>query len=322
MTARNDASDGELTLQVTRRADLTSEVVLLELAHPAGDLLPEWAPGAHIDLVLPNEMTRQYSLCGDPSDRSVYQVAVFLEPQSRGGSRWIHQELKAGDKISVGGPRNHFPFTPTERVMFIGGGIGITPLIPMMAAAAEAGIEWELHYGGRSRHTMAFREEIEARFGSERATFIPQDECGLIDLESLLGTPRENTSVYCCGPGPLLDAVENRCASWPKGSLHIERFSAKTIEGAVNMEFEVELANSGRTLTIPADRSILDILDDEDITVASSCRDGTCGTCETAVLEGEVDHRDSVLSDEERESDEMMMICVSRCRGPRLVLDL
>jgi ferredoxin-NADP reductase len=318
----NGAAESELTLAVTRRADLTDEVVLLELAQPDGGVLPEWAPGAHIDLVLPNELVRQYSLCGDPADRSTYSVAVFLEPKSRGGSAYIHQSLHEGDKVEVRGPRNHFAFTPAPRVLFIGGGIGITPLIPMMSQAVQAGVEWELHYGGRSRSTMAFREELAQRFAGSALTFIPQDEAGLIDLDTLLGTPRENTVVYCCGPEPLLNAVEAKCASWPKGSLHIERFSAKTLTGLENDEFEVELAESGKVLKIPADRSILDVFDDEDLIIASSCRDGTCGTCEAVVLDGIPDHRDSVLTPEEQEANETIMVCVSRSRTPRLVLDL
>ncbi|MFV8054658.1 PDR/VanB family oxidoreductase [Mycobacterium sp. 48b] len=319
---RDGAADTELTLEVTRRATLTDEVVLLEFAHPGGGELPEWAPGAHIDLVLPNELIRQYSLCGDPADRLSYTVAVFLEPQSRGGSSYIHQSMREGDKVVIRGPRNHFTFAPAQRVVFIGGGIGITPLIPMMGQATEAGIEWELHYGGRSRNTMAFREELVARFADAAITLIPQDEAGLIDLDGLLGAPRENTVVYCCGPGPLLDAVEEKCSAWPKGSLHIERFAAKAITNGEDREFEVELATTGRVLTIPANRSILDILDDEDMPVASSCRDGTCGTCEAVVLDGVPDHRDSVLSPEEQETNETMMVCVSRSQTPRLVLDL
>ncbi|BBZ31240.1 ferredoxin (plasmid) [Mycolicibacterium madagascariense] len=319
---RGETAEVEMTLDVTRREVLTPEVVLLELSHPMGEALPEWAPGAHVDLVLPDAVTRQYSLCGDPANRSTYRVAVFLEPQSRGGSSYIHHSLRTGDQLGIRGPRNHFKFVPGKKVLFIAGGIGITPLIPMMAAATDAGIEWELHYGGRSRNTMAFRDELAARFGDHRTTFIPQDEAGLIDLAALLGSPDPDTVVYCCGPEPLLDAVEAKCATWPKGALHIERFTAKAVVGAQNEAFEVELAVTGDVLSIPADRSILDVLDDHDVPVASSCRDGTCGSCETVVLNGQPDHRDSVLSEEEQASNETMLVCVSRSRSARLVLEL
>jgi ferredoxin-NADP reductase len=323
MSGLRDAAEteSELTLQVSRRDSVTDEVVVLELARNDGQPLPEWTPGAHVDLVLPTA-TRQYSLCGDPADRATYRVAVFLEPESRGGSSFIHESLHEGDEIAVRGPRNHFAFTPAGHVVFIGGGIGITPLIPMMMQADGAGVSWELHYGGRSRTTMAFREELAQRFGDATTTLHPQDEVGLIDLGSLIGTPREDTVVYCCGPGPLLDAVESICASWPKGSLHVERFTAKAVTDRADTQFELELAASNKVLTIPADRSILDVLDDEDVIVASSCRDGTCGTCEAVVLEGTPDHRDSVLSPEEQEANDTIMVCVSRSCTPRLVIDL
>ncbi|OCB22449.1 PDR/VanB family oxidoreductase [Mycobacterium intracellulare] len=321
MSGSHDATEPELVLRVRRREALTAEVVLLELVSADGGPLPDWTPGAHIDLVLPG-LIRQYSLCGDPSDRTAYCVAVFLEPESRGGSSYIHASVNEGDEITVRGPRNHFEFKPADRVLFIAGGIGITPLIPMVREAQAAGVDWELHYGGRSRSTMAFLDNLEEACGNSSMTLHPQDEVGLIDLQRLLGTPRSDTVVYCCGPGPLLDAVEAMCESWPKGSLHVERFTAKTIEDRVDTEFELELATSGKTLFIPADRTILDVLDDENVIVASSCRDGTCGTCEAVVLEGIPDHRDSVLSAEEQELNETMMVCVSRSRTPRLVIDL
>lgn len=315
-------NEPEATLLVSRRVQLTAEVVLLELRDPDGAELPAWSPGSHIDLVLPDDMPRQYSLCSDPSDPAAWQVAVFLEPQSRGGSAYIHTSLHEGSAIPTRGPRNHFDFGATERVLFIGGGIGITPLIPMMAEATRRGLDWELHYGGRSRSTMAFADDLVARFGADRIHLVPQDEYGLIDLAALLGTPREDTAVYCCGPAPLLDAVEAGCANWPAGALHLERFTAKEVDTTGDTPFEVELSASGITFTVPADRSILDILDERDVPVASSCRDGTCGTCETPVLEGVPDHRDAVLTPGEQESNETIMVCVSRSRTPRLVLDL
>ncbi|WP_067672954.1 PDR/VanB family oxidoreductase [Nocardia miyunensis] len=322
MSAHSSESEPTAALLVSRRASLTSEVILLELRHPEGRELPAWSPGSHIDLLLPDEMVRQYSLCGDPADATTWTVAVFLEPEGRGGSAYIHRSLQEGTTVRTRGPRNHFAFGSGKRVLFIGGGIGITPLIPMMAEATERGLDWELHYGGRSRTTMAFADDLLTRFGSDRVHLIPQDERGLIDLETLIGTPRTDTTIYCCGPAPLLDAVETRCAAWPTDALHIERFTAKAVDDDQNTSFEIELSATGVTLTVPQDRSILDVLDDQDVPVPSSCRDGTCGTCETMVLEGVPEHRDSVLSPSEQESNETMMVCVSRSRTPRLVLDL
>ncbi|MEV2233181.1 PDR/VanB family oxidoreductase [Streptomyces phaeochromogenes] len=306
---------------VVERRDLAAEGVLaLTLRHPLGEELPSWEPGAHIDVVLGPDLERQYSLCGDPADRHSWRVAVLREPDGRGGSAHVHGKLEAGDKVRVRGPRNHFALQPSPRYRFVAGGIGITPILPMLAEAEAAGAEWTLLYGGRTRNSMAFVEEL-GRYG-EKVRIAPQDEAGLLDLASELGTPQPDTLVYCCGPGPLLDAVEERCAQWPKGSLHVERFQPKVQETGADTEFEVVLERSGHTLTVPADVSVLDTVRSAGVEVLFSCTEGTCGTCETDVLEGTPDHRDSVLTDEEREVGETMLICVSRCRGKRLVLDL
>jgi ferredoxin-NADP reductase len=229
----------------------------------------------------------------------------------------VHGQLGQGDKVRVRGPRNHFALRTAPRYRFVAGGIGITPILPMLAAAEAAGAEWTLLYGGRSRASMAFTGELD-RYG-DRVTIAPQDEAGLLDLGPVLDDVPEGTLVYCCGPGPLLDAVEARC---PAGVLHVERFQPKEQVSGENTEFEVELAQSGRTLTVPRDVSVLDAVRSAGVEVLFSCTEGTCGTCETDVLEGTPDHRDSVLTDEEREAGETMLICVSRCRGKRLVLDL
>ncbi|USQ84460.1 PDR/VanB family oxidoreductase [Streptomyces phaeoluteigriseus] len=289
----------------------------LTLRHPLGEPLPAWEPGAHIDLLLGPGLERQYSLCGDPADRSVWRVAVLREPLGRGGSAHVHERLRPGDTVRVRGPRNHFALRPAPRYRFVAGGIGITPILPMLAAAEAAGAEWSLLYGGRSRASMAFTGELE-RYG-DRVTLAPQDEAGLLDLDSVLDALPEGTLVYCCGPGPLLDAVEARC---PSDALHVERFRAKERPGGEDGGFEVELARSGRTLTVAPGVSVLDTVRAAGVEVLFSCAEGTCGTCETDVLDGTPDHRDSVLTDEEREAGETMMICVSRCRGKRLVLDL
>ncbi|MEV2195939.1 PDR/VanB family oxidoreductase [Streptomyces phaeochromogenes] len=310
----------EAELVVDRR-DLAAEGVLaLTLRHPLGEELPAWEPGAHIDVVLGPDLERQYSLCGDPADRHSWRVAVLREPDGRGGSAHVHGQLEAGGKVRVRGPRNHFALQPSPRYRFVAGGIGITPILPMLAEAEASGAEWTLLYGGRSRNSMAFVEEL-SLYGN-KVRVAPQDEAGLLDLAAELGTPQPGTLVYCCGPGPLLDAVEERCAQWPKGSLHVERFRPKVQETGADTEFEVVLERSGRMLTVAADVSVLDTVRSAGVEVLFSCTEGTCGTCETDVLEGTPDHRDSVLTDEEREAGETMLICVSRCRGKRLVLDL
>ena len=307
----------EAELVVERREFAADGVLALTLRHPLGEDLPAWEPGAHVDVVLGPELERQYSLCGDPADRSVWRIAVLREPDGRGGSAHVHEQVGQGDKVRVRGPRNHFRLESAPRYRFVAGGIGITPIIPMLAAAEAAGAEWTLLYGGRTRNSIAFTEEL-GRYG-DRVRVCPQDETGLLDLGSVLDDLPEGTLVYCCGPGPLLDAVEERC---PAERLRVERFSPKAQEDGENSEFEVELAQSGRTVTVAPDVSVLDAVRAAGVEVLFSCTEGTCGTCETDVLDGTPDHRDSVLSAEEQESGETMMICVSRCRGKKLVLDL
>ncbi|MGW6645505.1 PDR/VanB family oxidoreductase [Streptomyces iakyrus] len=307
----------EAELIVQRREIAAEGVLALTLRHPLGEPLPAWEPGAHVDVLLGPGLERQYSLCGDPADRSAWRIAVLHEPAGRGGSAHVHEQLGEDAKVRVRGPRNNFPLEPAPRYRFVAGGIGITPLLPMLAAAEAAGAEWTLLYGGRTRGSMAFGEELR-RYG-DRVTFAPEDETGLLDLPSVLDDVPAGTLVYCCGPGPLLDAVEARC---PSGVLRVERFRPKEQEPGGNTAFEVELARSGRTLTVAPDVSVLDAVRDAGVEVLYSCTEGTCGTCETDVLDGEPDHRDSVLTDDERAAGETMLICVSRCRGGRLVLDL
>jgi ferredoxin-NADP reductase len=301
-------------------------VVRLTLRHPDGAALPSWEPGAHVELVLRPDLVRQYSLCGDPADRSALRVAVLREPNGRGGSAYVHDRLQAGDRLRLGGPRNNFALVAARRYLFIAGGIGITPIVPMIAAADRCGTDWRLVYGGRTLASMAFRERLRRDHG-DRVTIRPQDRTGLLDLDSLLAEPDRETAVYCCGPEPLLAAVEQRCERWPPGALHVERFAPRPdagplVSGSGDRAFEVELARSGRTLAVPEGRSILEVVEDAGVAVLSSCREGTCGTCETAVLAGKPDHRDSLLTEEERAAADTMMICVSRSCGDQLVLDL
>ncbi|MFG2894415.1 PDR/VanB family oxidoreductase [Streptomyces sp. NPDC048248] len=313
---------GELDLTLVRKEPLAEGVVRLGLARPSGERLPEWSPGAHIDLVLGPDLVRQYSLCGDPGDASLLQVAVLREPEGRGGSRYVHDTLAEGDTVRVSGPRNHFPLVDSPRYLFIAGGIGITPVLPMITAAERRGADWRLVYGGRSRDTMAFAGQL-ARAHPHRVEVCPQDESGLLDLDGLLGSPATDTLIYCCGPEPLLHEVERRSASWPEGTLHIERFTPKVrLDDVPSASFEVELSRSGITVTVPPDKTVLQSVEEAGVQVLSSCQEGTCGTCETAVLDGVVDHRDSLLTTAEQACNDTMFICVSRAACPRLVLDL
>jgi cytochrome P450/ferredoxin-NADP reductase len=314
-------SEFEADVRVQSKAVVADGVVVLTLREVDDHPLPRWDPGAHVDLILDNGTTRQYSLCGDPTDRYTWRLGILHDPNGRGGSQYVHDRLQVGDTVRVRGPRNNFPLLDSSRYLFIAGGIGVTPILPMIAQAEAAGADWRLVYGGRRRASMAFLDEL-AQY-SDRVSIRPQDETGLLELDSLLGAPHSETLVYCCGPEPLLAAVEERCQAWPARSLRVERFTPKALtEPALTEAFEVFLKQSDITLTVPPDRSILSVVEEAGVGVLSSCAEGTCGTCETAVLEGEPDHHDSVLTEDERRANDCMMICVSRSCSPRLVLDL
>lgn len=316
------SSEVEMDVKVVRREEVADGVVHLVLRHSFGGEFPAWEPGAHVDLQLDEELVRQYSLCGDPAERSVLEVAVLREPESRGGSSFVHDKLEEGCRTRVRGPRNHFPLVDAESYVFIVGGIGITPILPMMRRVEGSGKPWRLVYGGRTRSSMAFRDDLVDRYG-DRVSIQPQDEVGLLDLDEILGEPADGGAIYCCGPEPLLQAVEKHAAAWPTGSLHIERFAPKARDDdGPREEFEIELANSGKTLTVPPDKSIVDVLEENGIDVAVSCLEGTCGTCETTVLDGVVDHRDSILTEGEKAANDTMFVCVSRSCSERLRLDL
>lgn len=315
------APDGDLSLTVTRRVEVADGVLALTLARPDGGPLPVWRPGAHVELMLGDGLVRHYSLCGDPADRSSWRIAVLRVPDGRGGSAYVHDKLHIGVSVRVRGPRENFAFRPADRCLFVAGGIGITPLLPMVAAAEAAGAEWRLLYGGRTLGSMAFLDEL-ARYG-DAVSVVPQDRLGLPDLDGYLGEPDEGTLVYSCGPEPMLAAVEDRCRAWPAGALNVERFRAAELPSSeTESAFDVVFARSDLTLRVPPESSILEVARTAGAPVLSSCAEGICGTCETEVLEGVPDHRDSVLNAEERESGETMMICVSRSRSPQLVLDL
>lgn len=313
--------DGTRTCVVAGREDAADGVVTLTLRDAEGGLLPEWDAGAHVDLVLP-DVVRQYSLCGPVGDRSEYRIAVLREPESRGGSRYVHDHLTVGTTVEIAGPRNHFALEPADRYVFVAGGIGITPILPMIERAIAAGADWRLYYGGRSRTSMAFLDRLAAL--GDRVQVLPQDEVGLLDLVTVLAdVERADTLTYCCGPEALLSAVEGRCGPAGLARLRVERFASEVeVDREGDQPFEVELAQTGVTVTVEPGVSILDAVLEAGAVVDCSCEEGTCGTCETDVLEGVPDHRDVVLTDAERAAGAVMMICVSRAKSERLVLDL
>lgn len=325
----------ELMLELLVRAVKleASGVLSYQLSNRDGSELPAWTPGAHIDLVLNNGLVRQYSLCGDPSDRTTYLIAVLREPKSRGGSQYLHDNQLVGRTLNIRGPRNHFGLEISPSYLFIAGGIGITPIIPMIRAATSAGAMWRLVYGGRTRTSMAFLRAIKAFENAGDIEVVPQDELGLPDLDRSIGAAKDDTLIYCCGPEGLLRAVQERCQNVAAKQLHFERFTSPTSttrEASAILDanrtgdegFKVELKRSGMILEVPPDRTVLSVIEDVIPEILYSCEEGFCGTCETAVLEGIPDHRDTILTQSERDSNATMMICVSRCKSGRLVLDL
>ena len=297
-------------------------VISLSLVRPGGERLPAWEPGAHIDVCLPNGLIRQYSLCGELGENR-WRIGVLQEPDGRGGSRQIHHECQVGDLLTVRGPRNHFPLISAPSYLFIAGGIGVTPLLPMLATVISAGADWRFLYGGRSQASMAFVEELTGL--GDRVAVRPQDRFGLLDLSQAISAASAETAVYCCGPEPLIAAVEDTCARLGRSVPRVERFAAKTIDPAEvssDESFTVVIESTGQELKVGADEAILEVLEANGVAIDSSCREGICGTCETPVRSGSVVHRDWVLTDDEKAAGDCLMVCVSRASTSRLVLGL
>ncbi|MFG1915305.1 PDR/VanB family oxidoreductase [Micromonospora sp. NPDC048898] len=293
------------------------DVVEVTLVGEPGQALPGWEPGAHIDLTLPSGVVRQYSLCGDPADRSRYRIAVRRDPAGRGGSAEAHR-LRPGQRVVVGGPRNHFPLVPASAYLFVAGGIGITPILPMVRRVRAEGRPWRLLYVGRSTGRMAFRDEVSA-LGAERVQIVATDTDGRPDLPRLLGVASADTAVYCCGPAELTAAVERLT---PPARRHVERFTATSRADADDQPFEAELARTGQLLQVPASRSLLDMIREVVPEVPASCENGLCGSCGVVVVDGQPEHRDDIPAARRRDGREVVYPCVSRSRTPRLVLDL
>ncbi|MFE6842418.1 PDR/VanB family oxidoreductase [Streptomyces sp. NPDC057686] len=296
---------------VVSRTEPADGVLMLTLESPE---LPPWTPGAHVDVRLPSGLVRQYSLCGNPADAGRYTIAIRLIEDGRGGSREAHAELPEGAELAVRPPRNRFELEPASSYLFVAGGIGITPILPMLREATAAGADWTLIYGGRTRSSMPFVGEL-GTHGS-RVTIIPEDEAGLPDL-SPLAAAGPDTLIYCCGPAPLTKAVQE--AAPPTTPVRLERFTATPAAGT-SRPFTLELHRSGRTIEVAADESTLTAVRRELPDTPYSCEQGFCGTCQHRVLAGRVDHRDTLLTDREREDS--MLLCVSRAEDDQLVLDL
>ncbi|MEV7344689.1 PDR/VanB family oxidoreductase [Streptomyces sp. NPDC093544] len=318
---------GTVRLLVRQARWVARGVVELRLTRPGGGALPSWAPGAHVEMALPSGLRRSYSLCGDPADSEAWTVAVHRVPDGRGGSREIHDTALVGRELEVAGPVNRFPLVPAAGYLLLAGGIGVTPLLPMARELNARGLPWRLVMGARDRSRLAYAAELVA-LGGDRVLLVPQDEAGLPDLAAELAATPPAHAVYACGPQPMLDAVTALCrAADPPRTPYLERFATAASgpldqSGLQSGEFEVVLARSGLRMTVPADRSVLEVVREKLPDVPYSCEEGYCGTCETRVTAGLPDHRDTVIDPSERPTATTMMICVSRSDSPVLTLDL
>jgi ferredoxin-NADP reductase len=319
-------NQSHITLRVRRRAEIAVNALLLELESASGEALPEWPPGAHLDIRLPSGLTRQYSLCGAREEKSTYVVVVLREPHGRGGSEEIFRELAVGTEFISSTPRDHFRLVDASEYVLIAGGIGITPIKAMVDELRARGARWHLHYGGRTREHMAFLDEL-VDLGADHVSIVPQDADGLLDVRAIIGNLPPEAAIYCCGPGALLDAVLTACAeAGASERLHFERFVAPT-DGAEfvtggDTAFEVELRSSGVTLQVAADKTLLEVVQSILPDMPFSCTEGYCGSCVSVVLDGEPDHRGTLMTPEEHDAERTMLICVGRSKSQRLVLDL
>ncbi|MGH3772788.1 MAG: PDR/VanB family oxidoreductase [Pseudonocardiaceae bacterium] len=310
--------DRDLRLVVDEIRVEARDVRSFRLAAVGGAELPRWQPGSHLDVLLPSGRRRQYSLCGDPADRGSYRIAVRRIAGGAGGSRELHESVGIGGTLTGRGPRNAFPYVRAAGYLFIAGGIGITPILPMVKQAAAGAAPWRLVYTGRSREAMPFLDEITA-LDPARVWVRPYDQYGFpTSGAELLEYAPAGATVYCCAPATMIADVRRDLAASAAVAVHFERFSALPVVGGA--PFEIALRRGNRVLTVPADRSALDVIRQVVPSIAYSCQQGFCGTCRTRVISGEIDHRDRVLTDRERA--DTMTICVSRSRGGRIVIDL
>ncbi|MBB5754971.1 PDR/VanB family oxidoreductase [Prosthecomicrobium pneumaticum] len=318
------AAPAPLMLRVQSIAYLAETIRAIELRAPDGAALPAFTAGAHLDLALPGDLSRSYSLINAPEPADRYVIAVNRDAASRGGSRYLCETLKVGDTLAVTPPRNTFPLVETAPVsVFLAGGIGITPILAMIERLEALGRPWRLHYAVRERGLAAFLDRFAAleRAAPGRVHLHVDAEAGhLLDIAAVLAAAPAAAELYCCGPAPMIAAFEAAGAARDPDRLHVERF-AGTAEKP-DAGFRVVLARTKREFDIPAGRTIMEVLLEAGVRVAHSCREGVCGTCETRVIEGVPDHKDNVLSARERASNKLVMICCSGAKTERLVLDL
>ena len=312
-----------IEVRLTEIETVARDTNVYTFRRPDGARLPPYKPGAHIDTHLPNGLIRQFSLLNPEADPESYVVAIKLDAASRGGSRYIFDDLRVGHTLKISAPRNNFPLVENaEHVVLFAGGIGITPICCMAQQLAAQSRSWELYYSCRSRADMAFLSTVE-KLGPERVHLHFDDEANgtFLDLAGAVAKAPPNAHFYCCGPNPMLGAFEAAAATRPHHNVHVEYFTPKA-EAATAGGFWVELARSGEEYYIPEGKKILEVLYEAGVDVDYSCELGICGECVTRVISGIPEHRDSVLSEEEQAANDKVMICCCGCKSERLVLDM
>jgi vanillate O-demethylase ferredoxin subunit len=316
-----------LTVKVIAKRREATDICSYELADPQGRTLPPFSAGAHVNVEVREGLVRQYSLCNPPNENHRYLIAVLLDPKSRGGSSAMHEHVNEGDLIRISEPKNHFPLaTAATRTLLFAGGIGVTPILCMAERLAQLNADFEMHYCSRSADRMAFTDRIRNSSYSRHVVFHYDDgaDAQKLDAAKLLAQPESNVQLYVCGPPGFMSWILDTAAQkrWPDAQVHREYFVAPEQTAGVAGEFEVQIASTGKVFIIPANRSITAVLSSHGVEIATSCEQGVCGTCITRVLEGDPEHRDVFLTDEERAKNDQMMPCCSRALSRKLVLDL
>lgn len=316
----------QFNVRVTSKANEAVDIASFELTSVDGSQLPPFSAGAHIDVHIKEGLVRQYSLCNAPSEQHRYVIGVLRDPQSRGGSVAMHEQIAEGDILQISEPRNHFSLNSAKRSLLLGGGIGVTPLLCMAEQLSQSGAQFSMHYCARSPDRMAFRERIAKSSFADHVKLHFDDGPAeqKLDLPGLLAGQEEGAHIYVCGPAGFIDYVTNtaRSLGWPDEQVYLEHFGARPIDTSSDSSFEVKLASSGKIYTVPANTSIASVLQENGVDVQLSCEQGICGACITRVLDGEPDHRDQCLTEEEKKRNNQLTICCSRAKSKQLVLAL
>lgn len=321
------SSPSSLCVRVARKHKETPEISTFELVSADGVSLPAFAAGAHIDVTLPNGLTRQYSLCNDQTESHRYLIGVLRDPSSRGGSSAMHEQVEEGALLQISPPKNHFSLAHgAKKSLLLAGGIGVTPILCMAERLANVGEDFEMHYCTRSAERTAFLQRIaDSAFAGRVAMHFDDDiAAGKLDIEALLSSQSADVHLYVCGPKGFMDAVLDaaRSRGWREDRLHYEFFAAEVARSTADQSFTIQLGSSGRVIPVKPEQTVVEALANAGIEVPTSCEQGVCGTCITRVLEGEPDHRDSYLTPEEQGQNDQFLPCCSRSRTAVLVLDL